>query len=104
MKLCKKLTKKARKAGKAVVNYGRNLWHRVSSEPGYADTAASLVVSIVALVCRNARVVRFTLETAQALARLARTLIGEPSSPQRWASSGPELLLESAWDSEVDWR
>lgn len=104
MKLCKNLANKARKAWPAVVNYARDLWHRLTNEPGYADAAASLVVSVVALMCRNARLVRFTLEAAQALARLARTLIGEPSGAQRWAASGPDWLLESGWDSEADWR
>jgi len=104
MKLRKRLTITARTVWKALVSYTRDFWHRLTSDPGYADAAASLVVSVVALMCRNARLVRFTLETAQALARLARTLIGEPSGAQRWASSGPEWLLESTWASESDWR
>lgn len=104
MKFCKTLMNKGRKAWKAVVRYARDLWHRLTSEPGYADAAASLVVSVVALMCRNARLIRFTLETAQALARLARTLIGEPDGAQRWATSGPDWLLESGWDSEPTWR
>lgn len=104
MKLCKNFRNNARKTWRAVVSYASDLWRRLTREPGYADAAATLVVSVVALLCRNARLVRFTLETAQALARLARTLIGGPSGAQRWATSGPDWLLESAWDSESDLR
>lgn len=101
MKHLKKIAARLSRAGRAMHEYTAGLWKRLTQEPGCADAAASLVVSVPALMCRNPRLLRFALDTVEALARLARTLSSEPSSSQRWATS--DWLLESGWDSEADW-
>ncbi|MFC5179404.1 hypothetical protein [Nocardioides taihuensis] len=61
-----------------VADWGRHIWDRLTSEPGYAEAVAALVVASAELLTRSSRVRRLAHDLARVLLAVIRTLVPQP--------------------------